>query len=268
MPATFHWIPPGRQHEHRPRQEARREDQEQPSHAEGIVLQFRPSVNPPSLASRAAARQVWSCRESPHPGSVDVPLAVGFGPCCRYRSRISAAGTAPTGVIALKGATLVNVTRGTIPNGTIVLRDGKIAAVGANVQVPAARKSSTPRASFISPGIIDCHSTSPTTTSTREGRRFSSMTGMRDVLDRPTSTSIVTFAGGLTTATSCTAAPPDRRQERGQSSCAGGRRTRRIASSKGRCPAQFALGENPEDMTPGQPTGQRATPSRAWASST
>jgi len=31
----------------------------------------------------------------------------------------------------------VTVTRGTIPNGTIVLRDGKIAAAGANVSIPA-----------------------------------------------------------------------------------------------------------------------------------
>ena len=41
------------------------------------------------------------------------------------------------GVIALTGATILTVTQGTIPNGTIVLRDGKIAAVGANVAVPA-----------------------------------------------------------------------------------------------------------------------------------
>jgi len=40
-------------------------------------------------------------------------------------------------VVALKGATILTVTKGTIPNGTIVLRDGRIAAVGANVDVPA-----------------------------------------------------------------------------------------------------------------------------------
>jgi hypothetical protein len=39
-------------------------------------------------------------------------------------------------VIALRGGTLVTVTGGTIPNGTIVLRDGKIAALGANVPIP------------------------------------------------------------------------------------------------------------------------------------
>jgi len=38
-------------------------------------------------------------------------------------------------VVAIKGATILTATRGTIPNGTIVLRGGKIAAVGANVPV-------------------------------------------------------------------------------------------------------------------------------------
>jgi len=39
-------------------------------------------------------------------------------------------------VVAIKGATILTGTRGTIQNGTIVLRAGKIAAVGANVAIP------------------------------------------------------------------------------------------------------------------------------------
>ena len=44
-----------------------------------------------------------------------------------------AAQTRTPDVVAIKGATILTATRGTIQNGTIVLRGGKIAAVGANV---------------------------------------------------------------------------------------------------------------------------------------
>ena len=37
--------------------------------------------------------------------------------------------TAPS-IVAIRGGTILTVTRGTIQNGTIVLRDGKIAAIG------------------------------------------------------------------------------------------------------------------------------------------
>ena len=40
-------------------------------------------------------------------------------------------------VVAIRNATILTATKGTIQNGTIVLRGGKIAAVGANVAVPA-----------------------------------------------------------------------------------------------------------------------------------
>ena len=42
-----------------------------------------------------------------------------------------AQGTRPS-VIAIRGGTVLTVTKGTIPNGVVVLRDGKIAAVGAS----------------------------------------------------------------------------------------------------------------------------------------
>ena len=50
---------------------------------------------------------------------------------------VLSAQTRQPSVVAIKGGTILTVTKGTIQNGTVVLRDGKIAAVGANVQVPA-----------------------------------------------------------------------------------------------------------------------------------
>ena len=63
-------------------------------------------------------------------------LTLALVPASAVRVRGQAAQPS-SGVIALKGGTIVTVTRGTIENGTIVMRDGKIAAVGANVAIPA-----------------------------------------------------------------------------------------------------------------------------------
>ena len=103
-------------------------------------------------------------------------------------------------VVALRGGTILTVTRGTIPNGTIVLRDGKIAALGANVDIPAGAEVVDVTGKFISPGIIDCHSHIAADAINEGGTVVSSMVGIQDVLD-PTDVNIYRdLAGGLTTA--------------------------------------------------------------------
>src|SRR5262245_38720381 len=61
-------------------------------------------------------------------------------------------------VVAIRGGTILTVTKGTIQNGTVLLRDGKIAAVGTNVSIPSGAEVVDAAGKFISPGIIDCHS--------------------------------------------------------------------------------------------------------------
>ncbi len=108
--------------------------------------------------------------------------------------------TAQPRVVALRGATVLTVTNGTIPNGTVVLRDGKIAAVGANVNVPAGAEVVDVTGKFVSPGLIDAHSHIANDAINEGGTTVSSMTGMQDVLD-PTDINIYRdLAGGLTTA--------------------------------------------------------------------
>jgi imidazolonepropionase-like amidohydrolase len=104
------------------------------------------------------------------------------------------------GVIALRGGTLVTVTGGTIPNGTIVLRDGKIAALGANVTIPSGAEVIDVTGKFISPGIIDAHSHIAADAINEGGTVVSSMVSIKDVLD-PTDINIYRdLAGGLTVA--------------------------------------------------------------------
>jgi imidazolonepropionase-like amidohydrolase len=103
-------------------------------------------------------------------------------------------------VVAIRGATILTATRGTIQSGTIVLRAGKIAAVGANVPIPSGADIVDGTGMFVSPGIIDCHSHIAADSINEGGTTVSSMTGIEDVFD-PTAVDIYRdLAGGVTAA--------------------------------------------------------------------
>lgn len=57
--------------------------------------------------------------------------------------------------IAITGGTVYPVSGPAIPNGTVVLRDGKIAAVGARIPVPAGAQRIDATGKFVTPGLID-----------------------------------------------------------------------------------------------------------------
>ncbi|MEQ9405035.1 MAG: amidohydrolase family protein [Cyclobacteriaceae bacterium] len=60
-----------------------------------------------------------------------------------------------TGTFALTNATIETVTNGTIPNGTLVITDGKISEVGSNVTIPAGAETIDCSGLTIYPGMID-----------------------------------------------------------------------------------------------------------------
>src|SRR5262245_42217748 len=59
----------------------------------------------------------------------------------------------------IRNATILTASHGTIKNGSILIRDGKIAAVGTNVKAndPNARVIDA-TGKYVTPGLIDCHS--------------------------------------------------------------------------------------------------------------
>ena len=63
--------------------------------------------------------------------------------------------TPPRGTFAIRNARIVTVTGPDIENGTIVIRDGKIEAVGANVSVPANAQTIDGSGLSVYPGMID-----------------------------------------------------------------------------------------------------------------
>jgi imidazolonepropionase-like amidohydrolase len=106
---------------------------------------------------------------------------------------------AQPGLVAIRNATLLTVSHGTIANGTVILRDGKIAAAGANLAIPAGAEVVDATGKFVTPGLIDCHSHIANDAINEGSTAVSAMTGMFDVLD-PTDINIYRdLAGGTTT---------------------------------------------------------------------
>ncbi len=60
--------------------------------------------------------------------------------------------------IAIRNATILTITGGTIENGTVVVRDGKIAAVGTDVDIPSGIPVIDGTGQYLMPGLIDAHS--------------------------------------------------------------------------------------------------------------
>ncbi len=82
-------------------------------------------------------------------------ISLGMALSCFLVTRVFAA-DAPK-VIAIQGGKLLTVSHGTIENGTIVLADGKIAAVGsaADVKIPAGAQIVDAKGLTVYPGLID-----------------------------------------------------------------------------------------------------------------
>jgi imidazolonepropionase-like amidohydrolase len=176
--------------------------------------------------------------------------------------KIQGQATSPAArVVALRGGTVLTVTKGTIPNGTVILRDGKIAAVGANITVPAGAEIVDTSGQFVSPGIIDAHSHIANDAINEGGTTVSSMTGMRDVLD-PTDPNIYRdLAGGLTVANVLHGSANPIGGKNQVIKLRWGKTRAEDLVFEGAMPGiKFALGENPKDMPIGPQTGPRRYP--------
>ena len=58
----------------------------------------------------------------------------------------------------IKNGTILTVTKGTVPAGDILIRDGKIVSLGRNLKIPAGATVVDATGKFVMPGIIDAHS--------------------------------------------------------------------------------------------------------------
>ncbi|MGH9390437.1 MAG: amidohydrolase, partial [Vicinamibacteria bacterium] len=101
--------------------------------------------------------------------------------------------------VFIRGGTILTITRGTIENGSVLIRDGKIVEVGPELKAPADARLIDAAGEFVMPGIIDAHSHIAAESINEGSVAVSSMTGIEDVLD-PTDVDIYReLAGGVTT---------------------------------------------------------------------
>ena len=103
--------------------------------------------------------------------------------------------------LALKGGTILTITKGVIENGTVIIQKGKIVAVGKDVPVPPGLEVIDCTGKYVMPGIIDSHShiafdfadinemTDPVTP----------QVWMKEALDPEAHNILTTLAGGVTT---------------------------------------------------------------------
>jgi imidazolonepropionase-like amidohydrolase len=161
---------------------------------------------------------------------------------------------AATPPIVIQNATILTVTKGTL-NGSVLIRDGKIAEVGERVTVPSDAKVIDASGQFLMPGIIDCHSHIAADSINEGSVSVSSMVGIEDVLNPDDISIYRAVAGGVTTANIL----------HGSANSIGGKCTviklrwgkdAHDMIFEGAMPGiKFALGENPKRA--GNPTGQR-----------
>jgi imidazolonepropionase-like amidohydrolase len=169
---------------------------------------------------------------------------------------------APSAIL-IRNATILTVSHGTIDKGDILIKDGKIAAVGPNLKAPGDAQVIDANGQFVTPGIIDCHSHIAIDGGVNEGSvSVSSMVNIADVLDSDDISIYRDLAGGVTTANIL----------HGSANSIGGQtmviklRWGQPASKlpfEGALPGiKFALGENPKRSnfrTPGAPERYPAT---------
>jgi imidazolonepropionase-like amidohydrolase len=67
--------------------------------------------------------------------------------------------TFPRGIYAIRNAHIVTVSGADIDNGTVVIRDGKIEAVGTNVNIPSSATQIDALGLFVYPGMMDAGTT-------------------------------------------------------------------------------------------------------------
>jgi imidazolonepropionase-like amidohydrolase len=105
-------------------------------------------VPQPSPTPQPVPAQDTAGKFPPGPGALSAPNADPF-PSTWVQPQ-----TRPT---VIRNATIMTATGTTIRNGSILLRDGKVVAVGATVETPSGALVVDGTGKFVTPGIIDSH---------------------------------------------------------------------------------------------------------------
>ena len=105
---------------------------------------------------------------------------------------------APTETL-IRNATILTITHGTLTNSDVLIRNGKIAAVGSNLKASANARVIDGTNKYVMPGIVDCHSHSMLDAINEGSLSVTSMVRTDDVLNPHDVDLYRALAGGVTT---------------------------------------------------------------------
>jgi len=99
-----------------------------------------------------------SSGKSKGPSAPAAPLANGLDPAAVKDPFPSTYRALPGRSLAITGATVLTGTGTQVENGTVLVKDGRIEAVGAGLPAPAGYETIDARGKWVTPGLIDTHS--------------------------------------------------------------------------------------------------------------
>src|SRR5882757_3267624 len=109
--------------------------------------------------------------------------------------------------VVIKNAVVMTVTHGNIKNGSIYIKDGKIAAVGETVNAPASAAVIDAGGKYVTPGIVDSHSHIALDDDVNEATSpITPHMMMKDAFDYQDKAIYLALAGGVTSQLCWTAA--------------------------------------------------------------
>src|SRR5207253_5847462 len=117
-------------------------------------------------------------------------LALAFG--------VTAYAQNASGETLIRNATIMTASHGTIENGSILIRDGKIVAVGKDVTAGPNAKVIDATGMYVTPGIIDAHSHTALDAINEGTLSVSAMVRTRDVINDTDINIYRQLAGGTT----------------------------------------------------------------------
>jgi imidazolonepropionase-like amidohydrolase len=101
-------------------------------------------------------------------------------------------------VTFITGATIMTASNGTIENGDIIIRDGRIAAVGSGLDRPNGATVVDAEGMFVTPGIVDAHSHMAAEAINEGSVNSSAMVTIEDVIDPTDRGMYYALGGGVT----------------------------------------------------------------------
>lgn len=156
------------------------------------------------------------------------------------------------GNVLIRNATILTVTKGTIARGSILVRDGKIVAVGERIEAPADALVIDGTDRYVMPGIIDTHSHMAISGGVNEATlSIVPEVRIKDVVNGSDVAIFRALAGGVTTA----------RLLHGSANCIGGQDAV-IKLKYGRSPQELILHDAPQGVKFALGENVKRTPKR------